>query len=305
MGKNLRLSGYSSREYAASLSEFGDPQKLSHCGGWILARDIPNSPHKDAMGCYPLFSCKDWSRINLDIKALNDELVSLVLVTDPFGDFNPQKLANIFDLCFFFKDHYVTDLSLPIEKSIRKRSRKYALKALRMLTVEHCLQPEPYLDEWLDLYGHLRNRHKISGINTFSEESFRLLMKTPGVELFVARKNQEIVGIDIWLISGEYGYAHLSAISPRGYEMRASYALYYFAIQHYSDHLHWLDHGGASGIHKTDDGLTMFKRGWASGTKPVYCCGKVLNRKKYDEICAKKQIPETVYFPAYRVGEFV
>ena len=81
------MTGYLHADYARSLAEFGTPRELPRSGGWILERKIPGFNAYDAMGCYPLFCCKDWSRLQGDIAELQSELVSLSLVPDPFGDF--------------------------------------------------------------------------------------------------------------------------------------------------------------------------------------------------------------------------
>ena len=40
------------------------------CGGSILERPIGALPDRDAMGCYPLFACQDWSRLADDLLLL-------------------------------------------------------------------------------------------------------------------------------------------------------------------------------------------------------------------------------------------
>jgi hypothetical protein len=291
--------------YASSFSEFGRPLELEGCGGWILERNIQGGPYRDAMNCYPLFACKDWARLERDIHKLEGELVSLTMVTDPFGDFNVEELARFFDIFFPFKLHYVTDLSKPLETAVRQNYRAYARHALEKISIEHCVQPERYLVDWLRLYSQLIEHHKITGIRAFSKKSFQVLLSTPGVEMFIARHNFEIIGADIWLVDGEIGYAHLSAISSIGYELRAAYALCWTALQHYSHSLRWLDHGAGAGLTQKEDGLTIFKKGWTNDTRPVFLCGKILDQEKYDELSRAKGLSVVNYFPAYRAGEFL
>ncbi len=78
-------TGYRHPLYAASLAEHGTPRRLPASDGWILERDIPGFTGRDAMGCYPLFCCGRWDRLADDLRELGDGLVSLTLVTDPFG----------------------------------------------------------------------------------------------------------------------------------------------------------------------------------------------------------------------------
>ena len=56
------MSGYMHLGYAESLVEFGTPRELPRSGGWVLERQIPGFSYRDAMGCYPLFACQDWSQ---------------------------------------------------------------------------------------------------------------------------------------------------------------------------------------------------------------------------------------------------
>lgn len=101
-------------------------------------------------------------------------------------------------------------------------------------------------------------------------------------------------------------YSHLTAFSELGYMLRASYALYWFAIERFSDKVRWIDLGGGAGVRSKDtDGLSTFKRGWSTGTRPAYFCGRIFDRKRYQEIVEAKGVSATDYFPAYRRGEFV
>lgn len=298
------ITGYLHPQYVASLAEFGTPRKLPACGGWILERNIPGAPYHDAMGCYPLFACKDWTQLAEDLLALEGDLVSLALVTDPFGNFETEQLSAVFDVCFEFKNHYITDLSQPLEKSVRSSHRYNARKALKAISVDRCDEPQKYLSEWVTLYTYLTKRHNISGLRAFSEESFRQLLMLPGLEMFVASQNNEIIGAQIWVVQKNVGYVHLTAMNSTGYKLSASYALRWVAMEYFAGRLQWIDHGAGSGLHQTDDGLTIFKRGWATETWPVYFCGRILDRKKYNELARVSGNATSVYFPIYRAGEF-
>lgn len=109
------VTGYLHRDYAESLAEFGEPLLLPKSEGWILKRRIPDFPAFDAMGCYPLFACSDWSRLDSDLDELKADLVSLTLVADPFGNHDVEGLRRCFrDLVIPYKEHFVVDLSLPL-----------------------------------------------------------------------------------------------------------------------------------------------------------------------------------------------
>ncbi len=297
-------TGYLHPHYAASLAEFGTPRRLPRSGGWILERGIPGWPYRDAMGCYPLFSCSDWSGLAWDLQELEGRLVSVALVTDPFGPFALDDLSRCFDVCTEFKRHFVTDLSRPLARSVHSGHRYNARRALKHLSVARCARPQDHLAEWVVLYDHLIARHGISGLRAFSKASFRQLFDVPGVELYLARHQGQIVAAHLWVVGGAVGYSHLRAMNGVGYQLAASYALFWVAMHELAGRVRWVNHGGGVGLQQAEDGLTQFKRGWATETRPVYFCGRILDDGKYRELASASGPPDGSYFPIYRAGEF-
>lgn len=297
--------GYRHPGYAESLSEFGKPRKLSGCGGWILERQIPDSPYLDAMGCYPLFLCNDWKKLNSDIRDLGDDFVSLSLVTDPFGEYDQSYLRECFkDVVVPYKQHFVADLSQPLDRIVSKSHLLTVRRALRKVEVEWCPEPVRFLSEWLELFGNLTQRHHISGLRKFSVSAFRKQLTIPGIVMFRAISGGVTAGLDLWYVDGDIAYGHLVACSELGYKLRASYALKWFLIEYFKKRVKWIDWGGVSDGTNETDGLMQFKKGWATGSKTVYLCGRVLNQEKYNKILESKMVSPTSYFPAYRAGEF-
>jgi hypothetical protein len=298
--------GYSHSAYAESLAEFGSPRPLARSGGWLLEREIPGSTYRDAMGCYPLFACDDWSTLNQDLDELSGELVSVALVADPFGDHNPELLRKCFpDVFTPFKEHLVTDLSQPPDSFVDTQHRRKARRALERMNVELCDDPLHFVDEWNNLYANLIQRHSIHGLSAFSANSFKAQLAVPGIFMFRATHDGETVGMTLWYASRDVAYYHLGAYNDIGYEMEASFALFWRVLDHFANHgLKWLDLGAGAGLANQSDGLTRFKRGWANGTRPAYFCGRIFDQLKYDEAMRARQVPATDYFPAYRKGEF-
>jgi hypothetical protein len=114
------------------------------------------------------------------------------------------------------------------------------------------------------------------------------------------------VGANLIYTIGKIAYTHLSAFSPRGYELRAAYAVRLAAIEHLrANGALWINLAAGAGL-KSDgeDGLSKFKRGWSTGTRTAYFCGRIFDQEKYEEIVKAKGIVSTDYFPAYRTGEF-
>ena len=301
------LAGYAHPAYAGSLSEFGAPRCLAESGATILTRRLPGFPGEDAMGCYPLFCCPDWSGLETDLERLEGELVCLSVVTDPFGAYEVASLRRSFrDLVRPFKTHYVVDLRGPAEQVVSSHHRYYARQARKVVEVEECAQPSRWLPEWVALYDELVARHRLTGVRAFSRDSFARQFEVPGFRLLRAVHGGETVGMLLWYVQGTFGYLHLGAYNDRGYEVGASYALYHDAIERFrKGGLEWLDLGSGAGLADDPaDGLSRFKRGWSNGTRVVQLCGRILDRARYAEIVRELAIGDLDFFPAYRRGEW-
>lgn len=293
--------------YAESLAGFGRPCLLPRSGGWILERRIEGFSVPDAMGCYPLFACADWSQLHADLDSLAAELVSVALVTDPFGKYDMVYLKDCFrDVVAPFKQHFVVDLSCPLHSFVHAHHRRNARKALQQVSVEECAHPARSLDEWDALYKVLVARHGITGIAAFSRESFAKQLNVPGIVAFRAVHNDMTVGMLLWYVQGDIAYYHLGAYSARGYELRASFALFSYALEHFAQRgLRWLNLGAGAGSETSGaSGLSRFKEGWSTGVRTAYFCGRIFDPQQYQEILSAKNVPPTKYFPAYRLGEF-
>jgi hypothetical protein len=299
------VTGYASARYAEALSEFGTPLELPRSRSWILERDIPGTSSVDAMGCYPVCACDDWSRLGEDLDALSGHAVCVALVTDAFGNWTEAMLRRSFDRVKRFKEHHVVDLSLPPERHVARSHRRNARRALRRLQVEVTPDPARHVDEWTGLYSALIRHRGITGIRTFSALSFARQLRVPGIVMLRALQGSEVIAAQLWYVRGDVGYCHLTAGNRLAYALDASYALYWTAIHHFHGTLRWLDIGGSAGAAGSAcDGLAAFKSGWSSGTRPVYFCGRILDRSRYDEIVRERAAGTTDYFPAYRQGEF-
>jgi hypothetical protein len=295
---------YRSFAYAKSLHSLGEPIELVACGGWILKRRIPQSALYDAMGCYPLFACRDWTRLGSDLDGLGDTLVSLVVVTDPFGNYTNSLLTQTFDVVSPFKQHYVTEAVQASELPCTRHHRRNLARARRCVEVGICDNPESHLDEWRTLYSGLVRRHRITGVPAFSGKALGLQLQVPGLVMFRATVGGAIAGIHIWYVDGEVAYGHLGATNTLGYETMASYALYAAALEALSARIRWMDLGAAPGVRQqSGSGLDDFKSGWATTTRSVHICGKIFNADQYQRLMAGDNARDS-YFPGYRIGEF-
>ena len=296
--------GYLHADYAGSFSESGRPRHLPSSDGWLIERDIPDTAWRDAMGCYPLFCCANWRTLADDINASAGELVSLVLVADPLADCDPGTLRSSFDLVRPLKEHFVVETGRPIDDIVSRSHRSHATRALRTVTVERCLTPLAYLEEWNQLFGALAVRHSITDMRRFSRTAFARQLAGLGLVMFRASVDGRTVGFDLWFEQGDSAQAHLAAFDATGYDTHASYATKWSAISYFNDRVRWINLGGGT-TERGDDNLGRFKRGWATGTRTAWLCGRMFRPDVCADILAMKAIEDGgAYFPPYRSGEF-
>ncbi len=298
--------GYAHSNYARAFADCAAPLYLPEAQGWLLLRPLSNLEYADAMGCYPFFVCRNWQRLSSDVAKLNQKIVSLTLVTDPFANITTSELQPVFtDVFRPYKEHFIIDLQSNL-RAVTSHHRRNVRQALTNIAVEIC-NPVAVFDEWVALYEHLIQRHNITGIATFSRASFATQWQVPGLTILRAIYQNETVGMTIWYRQDDRVYYHLAAYSPRGYELKASYALFHHAIEHFTKAgARWIALGAGAGMHNDGaDGLTRFKRGWATDTRTVYLCGKIFNRQAYAELSNTHAVQTNSFFPAYRAPNVV
>ena len=99
-------------------------------------------PIGDATGCYPLFACRDWSGLAEDLRDVGRDLVSVVLVADPFGNHDPALLERTFNYGVLpFKEHHIVQFTEPLERSVSSHHRRNVRKALRVVQAERIEDP--------------------------------------------------------------------------------------------------------------------------------------------------------------------
>jgi len=301
------VTGYGHPLYAAAFHEWGVPRELQAAGGWVLERDVAGCNARDAMGCYPMFACARWGSLSRDLDEVGTGWVSLTLVTDPFAEVTESELQRIFPFAMRqYKEHFVVELGREPAEFVRPHHLQQASKALKVVGVEHGPPTPRLLREWTALYDGLIARYSIRGLAAFSATSFEYQFRVPGLVVQWAECGGQVVGMALWYVEGNRAYYHLAASSDAGYAAMSSFALMLRAIEDFTAAgLRWLVLGaGAGAANDGSDGLTWFKRGWATGTRPTYLCGRVFDPGRYQALCERRGVPDNGYFPAYRVGEF-
>lgn len=300
------LQGYSHRLYAHSLSAFGEPTLLQRAGGWLLRRHLPHSEGCDAMGCYPLFTCTNWRALDSDLNEAGADCISVALVTDPFADIDEAHLRKIFpDVMRHYKDHFVIDLHKPADAFISRKRQKRILRLLSEVEIDVVEQPVSRLDEWCEAYGHLVRRHHITSLRAFSREAFAIQLAMPGMTMLRATQNGRLLGMHLYVLQGDVAHSHLGAYTDEGYALGVTHALDWASLEVFAPKARWINLGAGAGAHNAgDDGLTAYKRSWSTDTRPVYFCGRIFDRRRYDELSRVHPLAQADYFPQYRAGEF-
>lgn len=295
-------AGYLHADYAASFSAVATPTLLPLSGGWILEREIPGDGGRDAMGCYPLFCCRRWRELRHDIDGLRSRLVTLTLVADPFGSFDRVDLGSSFDFVREYKHHFVADLSRVDELPSTRNHRRNLARARTSVEVLVPADPKTELVEVVRLYAALVERKGISGLRRLSAEQLAQQLAVPGASVFIASRDGEKVAFLLCYAMGDVVYAHLAGANERGYELRASFALYHAALHHSWGDASWFVLGSTPDVESVSpqSGLAFFKRGFATDTRPSFLCGSVFDRSTYRRLGGSDT---AAYFPAYRMAE--
>lgn len=296
------MPGYSAEEYARSLVHIGEPVQLPRSGGWVLVRKLPGRSLYDAVGCYPVFSCRHWEAISEDLQELSSDIICLSVVTDSANDVSPAVLMRSFpDVCYRYKDHYFADLTRPLNTFVSHHHRRNARQALKSLRIERLEVPANHLSSWVDMYDALVHRHRIVGAAAFSRESFDHQLRVPGLRAYAAFVGDEIVGMILWMVDDQTAYYHLAAYSDAGYKQKASFGLFDYCLTAFSEEgIHRAALGGGAGTFASSDGLTRFKQGWSNETRPTYFCGRIVDHDRYAQLVAQSGTETDSYFPAYR-----
>lgn len=298
---------YASEAYARAFVEAGVPRSLPTSGAWILEREIDGAPgRRDGMGLYPLFTCPRWQNLQDDLRALDGNLVSLVVVTDPFHPPDSEGSArSIFpDLCTRWKDHVVLHDPAQWDGAASSHHRRYARAARRKLDIVRRDVDARAVADWQRLYGELIARHDIHGLTRFSPTTLQKHIEHPDVLAFAATDADDVtVGMALFIVDGDVAWYHLGASSPEGYAAKASFGIFSVAFEDLARRgVRRVDLGAAAGADAaSNSGLFDFKSGWSENRLPTWLCGRILDSGAYEALrLARPGARETRFFPAYR-----
>ena len=181
-------SGYLHPSYAASFGEWGTPWALRRAGGWALIRAVPGSAESDAMGCYPLLACTDWSGLAADLEEGADRMVAFSAVVGTLAKVAEDNLRGAFPHVLRpFKEHFVIELSCRAPVGSAEHRRK-ARRARARVNLDVREDARPLMKEWMNLYTFLIRRHDIRGMRAFSMCPSCPSCRSPGCVQFAPRR---------------------------------------------------------------------------------------------------------------------
>lgn len=290
------LHPYASIQYAQALQDFGSPIALTTAQSSGLVRKIATTEYQDVMGVYPRCALTNTVDLAADLKALRDQqLISLVLVSDIFCFPDIKQCQSHFDVIKPFKTHFIYNASNPFNYT--KRNLINIRKAHKECHIAE-IKLQDHLADWYYLYDYLIAKHHITGIQAFSKSYFEKLCQIDGLISIAAFVKNEIVAIYLWFAWQEHLYFHLGASNAQGYEARAAFAINDYVIQNYGA-THIIDFGSNAGLaNNPQDGLAQFKQGFTNDSATSYLCGAILNPAIYQKLC--HDLGTHDYFPAYR-----
>lgn len=296
--------GYSQCDYAKTFSDRVELFNLPDARLELLKFQIPGTNFFDLRSPYPLLNCLDYGVMLNEIRSISDA-VSLTAVLDPFSIPSTQALKACFDIVRPYKTSYLVDLEHAKLDRMRRNHRNNVRYALSHVVVERAAQNHSHAHEFFDLYSNLCRLHRIHGLAAMTEVELAGQFNISGAHYFRAinQASGDICGALICFQDVNVVHGHLAASSSLGYQQRVQFALYWKAIEFFSNCARWFNLGGVAD-EGSGKGLDFFKSGWAHARTRSYLCGAVLRPDVY-RVLVHTQHDELIegsqeFFPAYR-----
>ena len=195
------------------------------------------------VGATPCFSASDWGRISSDLRLLENRIVSLTLVTDPFGDFTRESLEEIFHRVRHYKNHLISDLFQSPDTFVSRHHLREWRLAKRVVEVETCERPVDQLDDFEAFYSDLITRHGIKGNSGVFSRRVRDSIFAPGGGAVSGATRGSGCRRTLVVRAGRRGIQSPAASSEQGYRSRAGFALYGHALRWFANRVRYLDLG--------------------------------------------------------------
>jgi transposase-like protein len=199
-------------------------------------------------------------------------ITSVAVRTDPMWSPDARLLRAAFDVCLPFAECHLLDRER--DPHIRKRHRNRINQVLRIGEV-HDIALADHLDRWLELYQSNVERRQLQ--DPYPPTYFERLASLEGLRTVAVVIDGEVESIATWVAHQDTMYFHESASSPKGMAASAAHAAFAHVVETTMDFPYVLM-GPRAGVRATrEDGLDMFKRGFANTAAPSYLCTSSLS----------------------------
>jgi hypothetical protein len=266
---------FCSQEYAHALEEPGVlVMPVPEWRTFVLVRETA-AGLRQATGLRPIASLDPDCDVRGGLESLRREgIASVSLVTDPLWCPDLPILQKEFSSCRPFKQSYFIDRETE-RVHLRKRHRNMVNRARRAVEIRSVSLAD-HLGRWLELYQHNVETRRIT--QPFSAAYFDRLLAVEGLQTIAVLVDDEIVTMTMWIRYSDILYYHDGASSETGFETSASYAAFGHVIDTTSDVRYLVLGGSAHFRDEPQDGLAVFKRGFANASSTSFLCSATLNR---------------------------
>lgn len=230
---------------------------------------------RQATGVRPYASLDPGCDVRAGLESLRQAgVVSVSLITDPMWCPDLPVLQQGFTVCRAFKEsHFVDRAAGPL--SYRKGHRNQ-INRIRPASEVREVALADHLDRWWELYE--RNMAERGIAQPFRLSYFERLARMPELRTVAAAMDGEIAAVTLWIRYEDILYFYDAASSDTGMVASASYAAFAHVIETATD-CRYVFLGGSSGFRDDpDDGLAVFKRGFANASAMSYLCSATLGR---------------------------
>lgn len=297
------MQGFAAAEYGCAYAEWGDIYRLPHSGAQVLQRRLARATDFDAFGLYPYTVGTDWAGFDRDLNVLREMgAISFTMVSDPLAEQKARAACQSWTIFRPLKTHQMVNLRKPWRTDLRRNTRYYARRAIEHQSVEVDAASKLSPGLFWRLYSNLIDRHHLSGAHRMSATITEKLFAVPGAMVATVRDVDGICGQILFFVRENVVDLHLQGVTKRAYGQASSYALYFGLLEYLEEGgFAIVNLGGAPGYRDDpENGLQIFKRGWANERHTAFLCGQVLDEERYAKLTETEGASASDFFPAYR-----
>lgn len=244
-----------------------------------------NEDYCDLRSVYP------FSEADIDEYDLRG-FISAMVISNPLKPFR----APIDSITAVYKQHSVVDLQKYDPDKLPENCRRILKKSKLEI---HNLNPTQHTDRVAEVYKNLIQRHQIQHTTDYTRRQFDNLLIAEGAVLLGNWHQNEYIGFNLYYISGEDVYYHLSAQTEASYALKSNHQMMNESILMFKSMgfgrllLGSVPDGGS-------EGLKRFKTAYSHYERQNFISKKLINPSIYAKL---SEGMEGNFFPLYRSSQ--